>query len=189
MSTFPLKRNTAVITTLAMISALGVIARIFLRFTIIPNLLELTPGFMFSELGGVVGGVYGGILVGAIVGLSGAMFGGEFPLLPLLGNIALGLGTGIAIHIQSDRNSRSYAAIAILGGGLIGGFLPTLGVSLWLFYPIEAAMFGALLDGAQATLWAAVAVVVERIAIRPIAGSYLYQNLHAEDQTLENVSG
>ncbi|TFF68660.1 hypothetical protein EU520_00115 [Candidatus Thorarchaeota archaeon] len=160
----------------------------FLRFTVIPSLLELTPGFLFSELGGVVGGVFGGLLVGAIVGLSGAIGGGEFPLLPLIGNMALGLGTGIAIHIQSDRSSRSYAILAVVGGGLIGGFLPTLAVSLWLFYPIEAALLGAVVDGAQAVLWAVVAVVVERIAIRPVAGLYLYQNLHAQDQPLEDPS-
>jgi hypothetical protein len=188
LSTYPLRKNTAAITILAMISALGVVSRMFLRFTIVPGLLELTPGFLFSELGGVVGGAFGGILVGAIVGISGALGGGEFPILPLIGNIALGLGTGIAVHIERDRTRRSYAAIAILGGGLIGGFLPTLGISLWLFYPLEAAIFSAILDGAQAVLWAIVALVVERIAIRPVAGPYLYQNLHAGNQPLEETS-
>jgi hypothetical protein len=174
MAQIPLQENTVSLTTLAMIAALGIVVRMFVRIPVIPGFVELTPGFLFSLLGGVIGGVPGGIFVGAIVGIGGAMGGGEPPLLPMIGNIFLGIGSGLAIHVTKERNSRKYALMVVLGGGIIGGFIPTATVFASLIDPIEVILAGALLDMTQGFLWAIVALFVERSIIRPIAGKYLY---------------
>ncbi len=183
MAHIPLQKNTVSLTTLALIAALGIVVRLFVRITLIPGLVELTPGFLFSLLGGVIGGVPGGIFVGAIVGIGGAMGGGEPPLLPMIGNIFLGIGSGLAIHVTKERNSRKYALMVVLGGGIIGGFIPTATVFASLIDPIEVILAGALLDMTQGFLWAIVALFVERSIIRPIAGKYLYPEL--EEPTLD----
>jgi hypothetical protein len=174
MAQIPLQENTVSLTTLAMIAALGIVVRMFVRIPVIPGFVELTPGFLFSLLGGVIGGVPGGIFVGAIVGIGGAMGGGEPPLLPMIGNIFLGIGSGLAIHVTKERNSRKYALMVVLGGGIIGGFIPTATVFASLIDPIEVILAGALLDMTQGFLWAIVALFVERSIIRPIAGKHLY---------------
>ena len=180
MDVLPLRKNTVALTTLAMIAALGIVVRMFVRIPIVPD-VELTPGFLFSLLGGIIGGVPGGVTVGAIVGLGGAIAGGEFPLIPMLGNICLGLGTGIAIHISKDRDRMIYRIVAVLGGGLIGGFIPDLTIFYFLFESFELAVFNAILDMSQAFLWAVVALILERGVIRPLIGHYLYP----EDGPLE----
>jgi hypothetical protein len=156
---------------MAIIASLGIVARIFVRFTVIPG-LEFTPGFMFSELGGLVGGLPGGILVGAIVGAGGAMAGGEMPLLPLLGNICLGIGTGIAVVVDRSRSSARYYVTALLGGAIIGGFIPT--ITIFSGFEFAAAFLPAVADAFQALIWAVVALSVERGLVRPIVGHYLY---------------
>ena len=161
-------------TTLALIAALGIVVRMFVRIPVIPGFVELTPGFLFSLLGGIIGGVPGGIFVGAIVGIGGAMGGGEPPLLPMIGNIFLGIGSGLAIHITKERNSRRYALLVVLGGGIIGGLIPTATIFASLIDPVEVILAAALLDMTQGFLWAIVALFVERKIIRPIAGNYLY---------------
>ena len=174
MEALPLKKNTAALAVLAIIAALGLIMRYLVRITIIPELVEITPGFLFSELGGVIGGIPGGILVGLAVGIGGAMGGGEFSLIPLIGNIFLGIGTGYAVHLTKERDSMRYALMAILGGGLIGGFIPDMTIFLFLSETIEAAFLLALIDMIQGFIWAAAAIFLERSIIRPIAGHYLY---------------
>ncbi|TET14822.1 MAG: hypothetical protein E3J82_01510 [Candidatus Thorarchaeota archaeon] len=183
MAQIPLQKNTVSLTTLAMIAALGIVVRMFVRIPVIPGFVELTPGFLFSLLGGVIGGVPGGIFVGAIVGIGGAMGGGEPPLLPMIGNIFLGIGSGLAIHVTKERNSRKYALMVVLGGGIIGGFIPTATVFASLIDPIEVILAGALLDMTQGFLWAIVALFVERSIIRPIAGKHLYPE--PEEPTLD----
>ena len=101
MGQIPLQKNTVALTSLAILAAMGIVVRMFVRIPVIPGLLDLTPGFLFSELGGVIGGLPGGALVGAIVGFGGAMAGGEPPLLPMLGNI---LRSGF-YSILSDPNT------------------------------------------------------------------------------------
>ncbi len=189
MDAVPLKKNTVALTTLAMIAALGIVVRLFVRFTVIPELVEITPGFLFSELGGVIGGIPGGIFVGTIVGIGGVLGGGEFSMLPLLGNIFLGIGTGSAIYITHERDSLKYLLLAILGGGIIGGFIPDMTVFLYLSESIEAAVLIALIDTAQGSVWAAVAVMVERTLIRPLIGDYIYKEekiLTLEDREVAN---
>ncbi|MFX1329927.1 MAG: hypothetical protein ACFE9W_00085 [Promethearchaeota archaeon] len=174
MGKIPLQKNTAALTTLAMLAAVGIVVRMFVRIPVIPGLLDLTPGFLFSELGGVIGGLPGGALVGAIVGLGGAIGGGEPPLLPMIGNICLGIGTGYAIHVRADRDTLLYIAMVVLGGGIIGGFIPSMTIFAAFTESIELTVLYAAIDMLQAFLWAFVALLLERIVIRPIIGQYLY---------------
>lgn len=174
MVLIPLRMNTVAVTCMAMVAALGIVMRLFVRIPVVPGMLELSPGFLFSELGGVIGGLVGGAVVGAIVGIGGAVAGGEVPLMPLIGNVFLGIGTGYAIHITSDRNSAKYSLLVILGGGLIGGFVPDMTVFLALSESFEAALLAAVLDTIQGAAWAVAALMVEKLIVRPILGQYLY---------------
>ncbi|MHA1638203.1 MAG: hypothetical protein ACTSUO_07780 [Candidatus Thorarchaeota archaeon] len=186
MKTIPFQKNTVAITTLAMIAALGVVVRLTIRFVVIPDLVEITPAFIFSLLGGIIGGIPGGVFVGFIVGLSGALGGGEFPLIPLVGNILLGVGTGYAIHLNSNRDSKRYSLMAILGGGLIGGFISDMVILMAILeLPLEASLPVSIVDMTMAFIWAFVAIVVERKLIRPIIGHYLYAEESEAIQELE----
>lgn len=176
MTIFPVKRNTVTLTTLALIAALGIVVRYAIQIPVIPNAVVLTPGFLFSLLGGVVGGLPGGIIVGAIVGASGAISGTEVPLLPMLGNICLGIGSGYAIYF-AIRDTMRYYMLVILGGGIIGGFIPTMTVFSSLVDPLIVNLVAATIDMAQAFLWAATALVVEKRIIRPIVGHYIYSDI------------
>ncbi|MFQ5831841.1 MAG: hypothetical protein ACE5H4_03985 [Candidatus Thorarchaeota archaeon] len=186
MSSIPLQRNTVALTTLAMLAALGVVVRMFVRIPVIPGLLDLTPGFLFSELGGIIGGLPGGALVGAIVGLGGAVAGGEPPILPMIGNICLGVGTGYAIHLRSDRDSFTYAIMVLLGGGLVGGFLPSMTIFAAVTESIEVTFLYATIDMLQAFLWAFAALLVEKLVVRPLVGHYLYSEMIHHDLHSEN---
>ena len=175
MKQLPVKLNTVTITTLAMIAAVGIIVRMTVRIPLIPEIVEITPAFMFSLLGGIIGGIPGGVLVGVIVGLGGAMAGGEAVLLPLIGNIALGLGTGFVLHVEQNRDSVKFAMLTVIGGGFIGGFFATLGIMVFfLGVDFLAAIIPATIDLYQALAWSAVALMVESFIIRPIIGNYLY---------------
>lgn len=180
MSTKPMYKNTVAIATLAIVAALGIVARFGIRITVIPEVVELTPGFMFSLLGGILGGIPGGVLVGAVVGLSGAMTGAEFPLLPMIGNICLGLGSGYAIYI-ADRDTIKYYLLVILGGGIIGGFIPTMTIFASLDAPLAVNLMAASIDMMQAILWAVVALVVERAIFRPLVGWHIYGETKNEE--------
>ncbi len=186
MAQIPLRKNTVLLVTLALIAAIGIVVRLFVRIPVIPGFVEITPGFLFSLLGGVIGGVPGGIFVGYIVGIGGAMGGGEPPLLPIIGNIFLGIGSGLAIHVTKERNSRKYALMVVLGGGIIGGFIPTATVFASFVDPIEVILAAALLDMTQGFLWAIMALFIERQIIRPIAGNYLYPE--PEEPTLDEFT-
>ncbi len=167
--------------TLAMLAGFGIVVRMFVRIPVIPGLLDLTPGFLFSELGGIIGGLPGGALVGAVVGLGGAVAGGEPPLLPMIGNICLGVGTGYAIHLRPNRDSTIYAAMVVLGGGIVGGFIPSLTIFAAVTESIEVTLLFATIDMLQAFLWAFVALLVERAIVGPLAGHYLYPEMESYD--------
>lgn len=181
MRSIPLQQNTVALATLAMVAALGIVVRIFVRVPVIPGLLDLTPGFLFSELGGVVGGLPGGALVGAVVGLGGAMAGGEPPLLPMIGNICLGVGTGYAIHLRPNRDGVVYATMVVLGGGIIGGFIPSMTIFATLTESFEITLLFATIDMLQAFLWAFVALLIEKALVRPVVGHYLYPEMESYD--------
>ncbi len=180
-----LSKHTAILITLAILGSIGIFARFYIRVTLIPGFFELTLGFFFSLLGGIIGGIPGGIFVGIIVGLGGLLAGGEFPLLPLLGNICLGIGTGYAIHVTRDRESIKYAFLVIIGGALIGGFLPTLLISLALAESLVLSLIYAVFDMIQAFVWAVLAIFVDRTIIIPYFGNYLYYQADVSKLELE----
>jgi hypothetical protein len=180
MAFIPIQRNTVALTTLAIIAALGIVVRYTIQIPVIPNAVVLTPGFLFSLLGGVIGGLPGGIIVGAIVGASGALSGTEIPLLPMFGNICLGIGSGYALYF-AKRDTLKYYVMVIFGGGIIGGFIPTLTVFSSFVDPLVVNLIAATIDMAQAFLWAFLALVIERKVIRPIVGHYLYSNGQIEE--------
>jgi hypothetical protein len=173
MSSVPIKYNAVTISILAIISALGIITRVFIRFSLFIGFVEITPGFVFSLLGGIIGGLPGGILVGAVVGIGGALAAAEPPILPLIGNICLGIGTGWVIHAKSNRESMSYYLMVIISGGLIGGFIPSL-VIFALTESMDIALIWAIADCIQACFWAIVALFINKMVILPLAGHYLY---------------
>ena len=174
MDLVPLRKNTVALTTLAMIAAVGIVVRSTIWFMLIPDVAELTPAFTFSLLGGVIGGVPGGLFVGFIVGLGGIISGTTYPLVPFLGNMLLGVGTGYAVHITGERDSLKYRIMAVLGGGIIGGFIADLFILPLFLTTIELILLGAIVDMTQAFIWAMLALVLERTVIRPILGHYLY---------------
>ncbi len=180
MSILPIRTNTVALTTIAMIAAIGIVVRYTIQIPVIPNAVVLTPGFMFSILGGIVGGIPGGVIVGAIVGVSGALTGTEIPILPMIGNICLGLGSGYAIYF-TKRDNLKYYILVILGSGIIGGFIPTMTIFSSLIDPLVVNLIAASIDMAQAFLWAVVALVVERKIIRPIVGNYLYSEVEIQE--------
>ncbi|RDE13488.1 MAG: hypothetical protein C4K48_08260 [Candidatus Thorarchaeota archaeon] len=180
MTFLPVRRNTVALTTLAVIAALGIVVRYTVQIPVIPNAVVLTPGFMFSLLGGIVGGLPGGITVGAIVGASGALSGSEVPLLPMFGNICLGVGSGCVIYFVR-RDTMRYYALVLLGSGIIGGFIPTMTVFSSLVDSLVVNLIAATIDMIQAFLWAAMALVVEKKIIRPIVGPYIYSEMKTEE--------
>jgi hypothetical protein len=158
-----------------MIAALGIVIRMTVRIPIIPEFVEITPAFMFSLLGGILGGIPGGVFVGALVGIGGALAGGEAWLIPFVGNICLGVGTGFVMHFIRDRDSVQFALLTVIGGGIIGGFLATLGIMVGILgIEFSLSIIPAIIDMYQALAWAAVALLVESYIIRPIIGHYLY---------------
>ncbi len=175
MSIMPIKSNTVALTTLALIAAIGIVVRYAIQIPIIPNVVVLTPGFMFSILAGIIGGLPGGVVVGVIVGASGALSGTEIPLLPMFGNMCLGIGSGYAIYL-ANRDTAKYYLLVVLGSGVIGGFVPTMTVFASLVDPFIVNLIAATIDMMQAFLWAVVALVLEKTIIRPIVGQYLYSN-------------
>jgi hypothetical protein len=173
MTFVPIQRNTVSMSILALVAALGIVVRYTVQIPVIPDAVVLTPGFLFSLLGGVIGGIPGGIFVGAVVGVSGALSGTELPLLPMFGNICLGIGSGYAIYF-SKRDNLKYYVLVILGGGIIGGFIPTMTIFSSFVDPLVVNLIAATIDMAQAFLWALIALIVEQKILRPIAGHYLY---------------
>ena len=176
MELLPLRKNTVALTTLALIAAIGIIVRVFVRIPLIFGVVELTPGFLFSLIGGVIGGLPGGILVGAITGLGGAMALAEPPLLPFIGNICLGIGSGYAIHLVVNRDTLRYYLLVIIGAPIIGGFIPTFLISALYGLTIELIVVAAIMDTIQTLIWVIPALLIEKLVIRPIIGHYLYSD-------------
>jgi len=180
MSFVPIQKNTVALTTIALIAALGMIVRYAIQIPVIPDLVELTPGFMFSILGGIIGGILGGILAGGAVGIGGALSGGSFAILTLFGNLFLGIGGGYAIYF-AKRDSLKYGILVILGAGIIGGFIPSMTMFYTIGLPFEVNFMYASIDMIQGFLWGTVAIIVEKTIIRPIVGHYLYPEAKIEE--------
>jgi hypothetical protein len=186
MSFVPIQRNTVALTTIAIVAALGMVVRFAIQIPVIPDLVELTPGFLFSILGGILGGIPGGIIAGTAVGIGGALAGGSLSILTLLGNLFLGIGGGYAIYF-AKRDSPKYNILVILGAGIIGGWIPSMTLFAAVGVPFSANLFVASIDMVQGFLWAVVALLLERVIIRPIVGHYLYYDL--EIQELDEKEG
>lgn len=187
MELVPLRKNTVALSTLALIAAIGIVVRVFVRIPLILGVVELTPGFLFSLLGGIIGGLPGGILVGAITGLGGAMVLAEPPLLPFIGNICLGIGSGYAIHLVINRDNLKYYLLVIIGAPIIGGFIPTFLISALYGFAIELIIVSAITDAIQTLIWVVPAILIEKLIIRPIIGHYIYPE--SEQLELDETEG
>jgi hypothetical protein len=185
MSIVPIRTNTVAISTLAIVAAIGIVVRYAIQIPIIPNAVVLTPGFLFSILGGIIGGIPGGAVVGAIVGAAGALSGTEVPILPMFGNICLGIGSGYAIYF-AKRDTLKYYLLAFLGAGIVGGFIPTMTVFSSLVDPLVANLIAATIDMLQAFLWVVVALIIEQRLVRPILGHYLYSEVEIQELLVQS---
>ena len=174
MQLIPIRKNTVALTTLALIAALGIVVRVFIHIPLIFGVVDLTPGFLFSLLGGVIGGLPGGILVGTVTGLGGAMAFTEPPLLPMIGNICLGIGAGYALHLVKNRENLKYYLMVIIGAPIIGGFIPTFVISFLYFDPISIVIAAAIADTIQTLILVFPALLLEKYIIRPLIGHYIY---------------
>ena len=151
--------NVKQLALVAVLGALGALLRYFTAITVVPDVVELSPSFLIPQLAGMLMGSVGGGLCGVIVGVAGSIRGGEFPLIPLLGNIALGLSTGIVKDFVGDDKRRLKKFLYVISGAFIGGFIPTFAISI-LFAPAFAVVFYALIDAFQAGFWAFIGVIV-----------------------------
>jgi len=147
---------------IAVLGALGALLRYFTAITVVPGVVELSPSFLIPQLAGMLMGSIGGSLCGIIVGVAGSIRGEEFPLIPLLGNIALGISTGIVKDFFSDDKRKLKVLLYVISGAFIGGFLPTFAISIF-FAPAFAVIFYALIDAFQAGFWAFIGVIVLEI--------------------------
>jgi hypothetical protein len=155
---------------LAIFSAVGIVLRQFAIPTFSPY-VTLTPGFLIPLLAGIVLGPLGGILCGIFVGISGALW--EPFLIPIIGNIALGLSTGTPTFYRHKIHQTSWMASCIFSAVLIGGFLPTFSTELVVFgVPPTIAAVTASIDAAQAGIWVIVAIILSQTVIKPILSRY-----------------
>ena len=158
------------IALLAIFSAVGII----LRQIAIPTYsiyVTLTPGFIIPLLAGIVLGPLGGILCGVLVGISGALW--EPILIPLVGNIALGLSTGIPTYFQKNLQHKWWMVVCFVSAVIFGGFLPTFAVEVFLFIvPPYFAALTASIDAIQAGIWVLVAILLTQGVIDTILVRY-----------------
>ncbi len=158
------------IVLLALFAATGVIFR-QISIPIFPPFVSLTPGFLMPLLAGVILGPLGGALCGLFVGVSGALW--EFPLIPLIGNIALGLSTGIPSFYRNRMPPVLWMSLCIVSAMIIGGFLPTLIVEVLVVgFPPSVAAVTASIDAFQAIVWVVVAILLVVSIVDPILNRY-----------------
>lgn len=139
------------------LGALGIALRSF-YLEIIAN-VQLTPGMIPPALAGMLMGLRGGFMTGLIVGVYGALLSGEFPLIPLVGNVLLGIGPGLICKTVDDTKTLLKSILYIALTGVIGGFIPTFLFLLALGPPAIAA-FSALFDLANATIAGIIGVLI-----------------------------
>ena len=117
-------------------------------------------------LTGLALGPVGGFACGLVVGIVGAL--SEPALVPLLGNIALGLSTGIPSLVRKRLPYPVWASLCVASGSFFGGFLPTYSVEVLAYLvPPVAALADGLIDGLQAILWATLAVLLDKTVVQP----------------------
>jgi hypothetical protein len=149
-----------------MFAAVGILLRQVAVPTSLP-FVTLTPGFTMPLLTGVALGPIEGLVCGLIVGIGGGLT--EPVLLPVLGNIALGLSTGVPSLVRGRLPYPLWASLCVVSGSLFGGFLPTFSIEVLVFLvnPIAAAA-AAVADGLQGMAWAIVAVLLDKTAVQPL---------------------
>ncbi|MFW9831873.1 MAG: hypothetical protein ACFFD8_08860 [Candidatus Thorarchaeota archaeon] len=146
---------------LALFVALGIVFRQIAIPTFSP-FVTLTPGFIIPLLTGIVLGPLGGILCGIFVGLSGGLW--EPVLIPLIGNIALGLSTGIPTYFRHKMRPYLWIGCCIISAIIIGGFLPTFSIEVLFFWVVPPiAAISASVDALQASMWVITAFIVTSI--------------------------
>ncbi len=175
-SSFPV---TFQIVLTALFAATGVVLRQISLPTPLPY-VTLTPGFTMPLLAGIVLGPLGGLICGAIVGLSAGLW--EPLIIPLVGNIALGLSTGIPSLFRHRMSSYLWRSFCFLGGIVIGGFLPTFMGEVVLLVPPLIAAAAASIDAVQAGIWVSVAILLDAFTIQP----FLTRNLHTTEKLALN---
>ncbi len=162
------------IALIAIFGATGII----LRQVAIPTFslyVTLTPGFIIPLLAGIILGPIGGALCGAIVGISGALY--EPILIPLIGNIALGLSTGIPTYFREWLNQYLWTILCVVSAISIGGFFPTFIVEVYIFaIPIPIAAITASIDAAQAGVWVSLALLIVHNIVNPLLSRYQKTN-------------
>lgn len=166
--------TTLWIAILAIFSAIGIVFRQIAIPTFSPY-VTLTPGFLIPLLTGIVLGPIGGLLCGLFVGISGALW--EPILIPLLGNVALGISTGIPTFYRHKLHQTPWILACIISAIIIGGFLPTFTIEVLVFgvLPIIAAL-AASIDAVQAGIWIALAIILTQGIIEPILSKYSKPN-------------
>ncbi len=156
------------IALLAVFTALGVVIRQF-KIPVVPEVVELTPGFIMPFLTGLVLGPGEGAICGLIVGIGGALTSTELFLIPIIGNIALGISTGVPALWRERIHRYLFIGLCIVSASIFGGFLPTYGISVIFMglNPIGAAFFASI-DAMQAIVWVVVALILDTGVIQPI---------------------
>ncbi len=162
----------------AVLAAIGAALRYISAIPIVPGVVEFTPSMAIPALAGMLLGVSGGVTVGFAVGLSGALR--EFPLIPIIGNVMLGLGPGIVKELLSRRRKAGFNPPRILEWflyifmiSIVGGFLPTFAITLMFLYstPWGAALLGSF-DAVNAAL-AGVAALIIAEAAKGVTGFFI----------------
>ncbi len=158
------------IAVLAIFSAVGIVLRQVAIPTFTPY-VTLTPGFVMPLLAGIVLGPLGGVLCGVFVGISGTLW--EPFLIPLIGNVALGLSTGIPSYYRHKLHRVSWMVACVLSAVVIGGFLPTFSIEVLVFgVPLFFAALTASIDAVQAGIWVVVAIILAQGVVDPILLRY-----------------
>lgn len=167
---FPL---TIRIALLALLAATGVILRQIAVPTFSP-FVTLTPGFTIPLLTGLVLGPIGGAVCGLIVGISGALW--EPFLIPLIGNISLGLSTGLPTYFRLRIPQPFWTGLTIFLAMIFGGFLPTFCIEILVFLvpPFYAAVIASI-DAFQAGIWVIVALLIYFGICEPFLRRYSIQ--------------
>ncbi|MFX1351676.1 MAG: hypothetical protein ACFFA1_05600 [Promethearchaeota archaeon] len=161
------------------LGALGIVLRSF--YLEITANVQLTPGMIPPALAGMLMGLEGGFITGLIVGIYGAFFSGEFPLIPLVGNVLLGIGPGVVYEMLDDRHTSLKGILYVLLTGFVGGFIPTFLFLVVLVSP-AIAVLSALFDLTNAIIAGIIGVIIW-LLIRNWSSAY---SLFKKDQKNES---
>ncbi|MEM2109023.1 MAG: ECF transporter S component [Candidatus Odinarchaeota archaeon] len=151
--------TTLKISLIAVLSATG----LALRTVAIPisYSVQITPGMIMPILSGITLGLWPGCLTGLIIGIYAAVFSGEFWLIPLIGNLLLGVGAGIVTDLMKDKNNTAIKIIMlVISPSIIGGFIPTFSI-MFILTPgtVIIALTSGVIDMVNALIAAIIAIL------------------------------